>query len=456
MMNGSNIDKIEIDTFGGKIRAHIIFATGNPMDVIGEDSVNSAIDQLANERGRSVMAMLLGSANSRPIVISDKVWNKYDFVGSKFVDKVKYAKQQKAAQTPKPASQNTRGATPAPQPAPQNTRGATPAPQPAPQNTNGATPTPQPAPQNTNGATPAPQPAPQNTNGATPAPQPAPQNTNGATPTPQPAPQNTNSNANRRSNVFMRGIRNLKLNAPRIATYATVGCLLIGGVFLLQQCHNNGVTYNNSKDSTTHAPYEQQYETPNVGYLYENNGYEAEQANGYYGFETAPTYEYQDVESKVDAANESCFRNIGDLYNFINGAGSLNENMQPCDAQNYVSGDDYAAINAIVNARNSVVEEAYSLRSVPITQTSAFVFMSQFVNYVFENGTTFNGTPVKSFDSLDPYSQYVVVTLGHGILQLRPDYEYSSTNRNYKYSNLMDDLEGILNQTRSSLDGRHY
>ena len=238
------------------------------------------------------------------------------------------------------------------------------------------------------------------------------------------------------------------MNAKKIVPIVTAGVVLCGVLFISKHIHDNRVAYNASRSNDKKTvSYDDSYTTYQEEYRPED-----------YGLDTSSQYAYPDVEMNVDAVNETCFRNISDLYNFINGDGTLNESMLPCDAQNYVSSEDRAAINAIVNARNSVVNGAYSYRSVPITQTDAYYFMSEFVNYVYEGGTSFYGTPVKMFDSLDSYSKYVVAILGQSILQLRPDYEYSSasSNKNYNYTSLMDALEDLTNETRRSLDGRHY
>ena len=439
MMNGSNIEKIEIGIYYGKISAHVSYVSGGAIDLIGEDSVNSAINQLVSERGLNVIAMLLSNTSPKPIVIKDeKVMNKYDFDGTKFIDKTKSSKQRKTNSK----VDNKPVLNPEPEKPAEVVKPEKPVETAKPEKPTEAVKPEKPA---------------ETAKPEKPAETVKPEKPAEAAKPEKPA-ETVKPETHTKQNIGVRNlprINNLKVNGKKIAAVCLAGLVLVGSWYTLSSLNrnnsnrNNNVSNNDSNVRNENVVYEQ-----NNPYNYDYNyNYDYEENNF-----NQNMYAFQDVESRVNEINENCYRNISDIYSFLYNGNGLNESINLCDVQNYVNSDDRAAVDAITIARNNIVNEAYNYKSEPITLTSVYVFMADYVNYVFENGTTFNGVPIKSYESLDPYSQYAVAILGQSILQLRPDYDYTSrsSNRNYQYDNLMSAFESITNSTRSSLDGRHY
>lgn len=178
-------------------------------------------------------------------------------------------------------------------------------------------------------------------------------------------------------------------------------------------------------------------------------------------YETTYNDEYSNIraEGMEDQLNDIvsiAYRNIGDIYSFING-GSLTETVMPCNLELLVSSEDRDAVAAIMAERNYVVNNAYTDQNVPLTTSDVYGFLSDYVNYVYEGGTLFGGNAIKAYDYLDQYSQYIVNVIGQSMLQLYQGFEYASPYVEYSYGDLVEKITATHGELCDSLlNGRSY
>ena len=202
-------------------------------------------------------------------------------------------------------------------------------------------------------------------------------------------------------------------------------------------------------DGVREVPFEDNYYADPVDY---NSSQEV------YADQIEETYETQsgNAEAQLDDILAIGYRNIGEMYQFLNG-GSLSGNIESCNLEQYASVNDRDAISTILNARNYVIRNAYTDRSVPLTLSDAYRFLDNYVNYAFEGSTVFDGQTIKAYDYLDPKSQYIVTVMGEAMLQLYPGYEYSSPYSNYSYGELVNRVSNEHAETAESFtNGRSY
>ena len=178
-------------------------------------------------------------------------------------------------------------------------------------------------------------------------------------------------------------------------------------------------------------------------------------------YETTYNDEYSNIraEGMEDQLNDIvgiAYRNIGDIYSFING-GSLTETMMPCNLELLAPSEDRDAVAAIMAERNYVVNNAYTDQNVPLTTSDVYGFLSDYVNYVYEGGTLFGGNAIKAYDYLDQYSQYIVNVIGQSMLQLYQGFEYASPYVEYSYGDLVEKITATHGELCDSLlNGRSY
>ena len=162
------------------------------------------------------------------------------------------------------------------------------------------------------------------------------------------------------------------------------------------------------------------------------------------------------MEEQLNDIVGLCYQNIGDVYQFLSG-GSLQENMIPTNLDAIVSAGDKDAVRTVNNARNYVINNAYTDQNTGLTTSDVYNFLTDYTNYVFEGGTVFDGQAIKAFDYLDSYSQYVVTAIGESMLQLYPGYEYVSPYSYYSFDDLMGKiLEKHSDLAESLTNGKSY
>lgn len=279
-------------------------------------------------------------------------------------------------------------------------------------------------------------------------------------------------------------IKNLKINNWKVLKRVIIGGLILTGLaYIAHNSRNNG---NDEYIETDGERYYQEdgeyinmdddYISPEAYPLYqEDNSYinmddglvhgdplpEGKTYEEVYGNPAGNNYTEYDgydgnMEEKMNEIVGTCYQNIGDVYNFLNG-GALVDEMNPIYLEGMVPAGDRDAISVILNARNYVITNAYTDRSTPLTMSDVNRFLNDYVNYAFEGGSMFDGQAIKSFDYLDSTSQFIVTVVGESMLQLYPGFEYSSPYANYSYQDLINKVTAAHSDIAESLsNGRSY
>ena len=220
-----------------------------------------------------------------------------------------------------------------------------------------------------------------------------------------------------------KGIKNLKRVGFTALALVVGGYILVGGFNNLFKKKDNNDHKDNHNDNhryeenienfdveTTHEP--EQYETfeddPDTIYRYVEQG---------------SLVKYDDMQTQIDGINEVCF------------------SFQPCQLENLVVDSDKDAISTICGMRNRVLNNACD------TDT----YLNNAVNYLFENGTIFDGKVIKGYDSLSPYAQYIVLVANQSILQLNTNYEHTTAYNAYNFDILVNSFDYMINDTYTTL-----
>ena len=132
---------------------------------------------------------------------------------------------------------------------------------------------------------------------------------------------------------------------------------------------------------------------------------------------------YDDMDTQIQLINDECFR------------------YAPTSLYNLVYEDDRDAIFTIISMRNGIFEG----------RCNPDAYMDCIINYVFESGTTFDGKGIKSFDSLSPYGQYIVLVSAQSVLQLNPNYACSTPINNYNYDTLCSSFDYMIDSSYRTL-----
>ncbi len=225
----------------------------------------------------------------------------------------------------------------------------------------------------------------------------------------------------KKENKEKKGVKNLRIRFRRVLAIAT-GIVLIGGaveIFKHTKNNNNARSVNNNSiqyqddmatvyvDSTHNI--EEEVITPNMEY---------EQ----YG----SIVHDEDMESQIQQINDYCF------------------SYEPCSLADLVVESDKNAIKVINNLRNKTLNNQYEI----------YMLLNQYVNYIFEGTTMFNGNAIKAYDYLSPYAKYIVVTSAQSMLGLCQDYDYFTAYNNYTYGNLVDAFDNLVDQLYRDLNVR--
>ena len=244
-------------------------------------------------------------------------------------------------------------------------------------------------------------------------------------------------------------IRNWKVLKPVLIAGATIATIAV----IASAIKNNDNVYYfddgvDNNDDYTHA---NQMDDGSVPTTYNTSSQEEIERvfpveNYEYGILNYSDYDHlygEDMGNQLDDINAICYENIYDIFQFING-GNLVEPPMLCHLQELVPEEDQAAVRTIAAARNNMVNNAYSMQDRSLTRNDIDNLLAQYINYIYEGGTMFNGEYIKSFDSLSPYAKYVVAVMGQSTLQLRPDYQYTTNYEEYDFDNLVNRYDDIV------------
>lgn len=97
---------------------------------------------------------------------------------------------------------------------------------------------------------------------------------------------------------------------------------------------------------------------------------------------------------------------------------------RPFQFENLVVSNDYDAIYALNSVRNKALNGSCSY----------YTYLDTLVRYMFKNDNYVNGSFIESYNSLNPYAQYIVVRMSQGALDRCRDYNANG----YDFNKLVD------------------
>ena len=230
-----------------------------------------------------------------------------------------------------------------------------------------------------------------------------------------------------------KGIKNFK--AKLIKSASIIGALVIGGYAIYGGINNaikNNTTNTNDGEKLT---YEIDGSTVDSSYT------EPETVISPEAFQAQDNNNYADEDYFTDGQNHDVYYEpISDEERFTQPYADYGSNItfddmetqiqeinnicfshEPCYLENLVVEDDFGTMMVVNGYRNDVLSK----------RKSAYDYMNEIVNYVFENGTEFNGYNIKSFESLSPFAKYIVLVSGQSMLQFTPNYSHQTSMNNY-------------------------
>ena len=174
-------------------------------------------------------------------------------------------------------------------------------------------------------------------------------------------------------------------------------------------------TYNMNDEEVVHnyqaedISFEVRLDDPSTTYRYADSG---------------SAVKYDDMKTQIQTINDVC---IG---------------YQPCTLEELVVQSDYNAIAVINNMRNRVLTGS----------CDANTYLNNIVNYIFEGGNIFDGSVIKTYDSLSPFAQYIVLVSSETILQKCPYYEHKTAANSYNFNILVNSYDYMIDATMKQLD----
>lgn len=153
-----------------------------------------------------------------------------------------------------------------------------------------------------------------------------------------------------------------------------------------------------------------------------------------------------------DSTRYSDYGSNVDNDNMVNQLQTINDlcfSYQQCTLENLVVPNDYEVIRTINGMRNRVLAGTCTPEA----------FMNNVIDYVFENGMSFDGKVIRNYDSISPYAQYIVLTSSQSILQLCPGMEHTTNNYVYGFDTLVNSFDYMINEDYTLLsqaDTRTY
>ena len=238
-------------------------------------------------------------------------------------------------------------------------------------------------------------------------------------------------------------IKNLK-------TFGITTLALAGAIAVIAGGLNSAVKNNTGKDVTEGTKvvvnvdgteYDARVYATQEPVVYQEDTIIVHEDDSYFMPEATPVPEYdeaysfgssisaleEDMASQAQAVNDICFR------------------YERCTLEQLVTESDFDAIYTINSLRNDVVSN----------RCSGEVFMNNIVNYIFESGNNFNGRVIKTYDSLSPFAQYIVLVAGQSILVEKcPSYNHQTQYNNYDASNLSISFDYMVDATYRQITSR--
>ena len=218
-----------------------------------------------------------------------------------------------------------------------------------------------------------------------------------------------------------------KKKAIKLLKVAARAAAIIGAGYIIVK---SGIfNFNNTKNEDSRSE-------DNNNTRYEDNVESMENVTNYSNEEPNIIYVDNNVPDIVD-------ENVTDNVEFmIQRVNDLCFSFEPCALNDLVGESDKMTITAINDARNSALSGGYDVVDL----------LDNYVKYVFEGSTMFNGTVVKAYDYLTPFAQYAVLVSNQSMLQLCRDYNYSTAYNVYDFENVCDSLDNLIDQTYRELN----
>ena len=231
-----------------------------------------------------------------------------------------------------------------------------------------------------------------------------------------------------------------RVKLTKITPYAA-GLLAIGGIVYMLSGGISNVAKNNNLvtpedrqvvvstiEPNIETTYNMNYEELITGYEEPVDSFEVrmdDPGTTYQYTGVGSAVKYDDMETQIQTINDVC---IG---------------YQPCTLEELVVESDYNSIAVINNMRNRVLTGS----------CDANTYLNNIVNYIFEGGNIFDGTVIKTFDSLSPFAQYVVLVSSETILQRCPYYEHTTAANSYNFNILLNSYDYMIDAATRQLIG---
>ena len=225
-----------------------------------------------------------------------------------------------------------------------------------------------------------------------------------------------------------KGIKFLKVIGTAGAIIAAGYIIVKSGIFGFTDSFENK---DNRSDDNNNNRYEDNIEDNNIETTFTtpepeviSNGYDEEKNDVY------ETNIQDDIEVQIQRVNDACFT------------------YDPCSLYTLVSFSDRQPIEVITTARNETLDNRYDVIDL----------IDQYIKYVFEGATMFDGNVVKAYDYLSPYARYIVLVSGQSMLELCTDYNYSTIYNGgvnvYDYESVTDSFNILIDQTYRELTNK--
>lgn len=225
-----------------------------------------------------------------------------------------------------------------------------------------------------------------------------------------------------------KGIKFLKVIGTAGAIIAAGYIIVKSGIFGFTDSFENK---DNRSDDNNNNRYEDNIEDNNIETTFTTP--EPEVISNGYDEEKNDVYEaniQDDIEVQIQRVNDACFT------------------YDPCSLYTLVSFSDRQPIEVITTARNETLANRYDVIDL----------IDQYIKYVFEGATMFDGNVVKAYDYLSPYARYIVLVSGQSMLELCTDYNYSTIYNGgvnvYDYESVTDSFNILIDQTYRELTNK--
>ena len=231
-----------------------------------------------------------------------------------------------------------------------------------------------------------------------------------------------------------KSVKNLKINKKALAILGVAAALvLVGCIYGKQKSDDINKRKNDKSDDNPNPRYEQDINDQQIDTTFTQE-------------EPTEVFINDDVYEDGKYASLGSIIASDDMFEQTQFINDVCFSYEPGYLHNLVVDTDKPTISVINEARNNALNNSYN-RDILIN------LLDQYTNYIFEGTTLFDGTAVKAYDYLTPYAKYIVIVSAQSMLQLYPDYNYSTTNNIYVFEDLVELLDNQIDPIYRELTG---